>query len=148
MRTINNPSHRRQLFERLARLDPEQPALWGTLSPPRMVAHLCDQMHMPLNDGPVVPMPVPTRYPVLRELFLYLLPWPKGKVQAPPGAFETSPAEWAEDLAKLSDLVDSYLSLEAERSWPDHPHFGRMNRRSWGVFCYKHFDHHLRQFGA
>jgi hypothetical protein len=124
MRTINNPSHRRRLFDRLERLDPEQPALWGSLTPPRMVAHLCDQMRMPLSDEPVAPVASPTRYPVLRELFLYLLPWPKGKVQAPPGAFETDPAEWSEDLARLSGLVDDYVSLEPDRSWPDHPHFG------------------------
>lgn len=148
MRTLNNPSHRCELFDRFERLDPEQPALWGSLTPPRMVAHLCDQMRMPLSNEPRAPMRVPTRYPVLRELFLYLLPWPRGKVEAPAGAFDTDPTGWAEDLARLSDLVDEYLNLEPDRSWPDHPHFGRMNYRAWGAFCYKHFDHHLRQFGG
>jgi hypothetical protein len=148
MRTLNNPAHRRELFDRLERLDPEQPARWGRLTAPRMLAHLCDQMRMPFSDQPSAPVPGPTRYPVLRELFLYVLPWPKGKVQAPPGAFETDPADWSEDLATLGRRVDRYLGLEPDRGWPDHPHFGRMSRRAWGTFCYKHFDHHLRQFGG
>lgn len=148
IRTLNDASHRRGLFDRLARLDPEQPALWGSLTAPRMLAHLCDQMRMPLRDQPCAPIPSPTRYPVLRELFLYVLPWPKGRIQGPPEAFQADPAQWSEDLATLNGLVDRYLSLEPDRTWPDHPHFGRMNRRAWGAFCYKHFDHHLRQFGG
>ncbi|KIC95429.1 DUF1569 domain-containing protein [Flavihumibacter solisilvae] len=29
-----------------------------------------------------------------------------------------------------------------------HPMFGKMNRNEWGTLVYRHFDHHLRQFGA
>lgn len=148
MRTLNNPEHRRELLDRLAGLDPAQPPRWGSLTPPRMLAHLCDQMRMPLRHESSPPVRAPTRYPVLRELFLYVLPWPKGKVQAPPGAFDADPAGWSENLATLSGMVDEYVSLDPDREWPDHPHFGRMNRRAWGAFCHKHFDHHLRQFGG
>ena len=148
MKTLNDREHRRELLDRLARLDPAQPPRWGSLTAPQMLAHLCDQMRMPLRDQSSPPVGAPTRYPVLRELFLYVLPWPRGKVQAPPGAFAAEPAAWSEDLATLNELVDQYLNLKPERTWPDHPHFGRMSRRAWGAFCYKHFNHHLRQFGG
>ena len=148
LRTVNRPSHRRELFDRLACLDAEQPPLWGRLTAPRMLAHLCDQMRMPFRDQPSAPIPGPARYPVLRELFLYLLPWPKSKIQGPPEAFHADPAAWSEDLATLNELVVGFVNLSSDRLWPDHPHFGRMNRRAWGVFCYRHLDHHLRQFGV
>lgn len=147
-RTLNNPAHRRELLDRLSRLDPEQPPLWGSLTAPQMLAHLCDQMRLPVGGQHCAPAPGPARYPLLRELLLYVLPWPKGKIQGPPEGFQTDPAEWVEDLATLNELVERFVNLEPERAWPDHPHFGRMNRRSWGAFCYKHFDHHLRQFGG
>lgn len=148
LKTLNHPAHRADLFERLARLDPDAPAQWGRLTAPRMLSHLCDQMRMTLGDESCKPIPSLPRYPVLRELFLYVLPWPKGKIKGPPEAFEADPTAWAQDLATLRALVDEFLALDPDRDWPNHPHFGRMNQRSWATFSYKHFDHHLKQFGA
>ena len=147
-RTFHNASHRDEVFGRLRGLDLQRPARWGRLTAPRMLAHLCDQMRMSLRDRPCAPIPGPARYPFFRELFLYVLPWPKGKITGPPEAFETDPAGWSQDLATLEELVEHFIALGPERVWPDHPHFGRMTRRAWGCFCYRHFDHHLRQFGA
>jgi len=86
MRTIQNPRHRKDLFDRLARLDPAQPPLWGRLTAPKMLAHLCDQMRMPYNDNPSPPIPGVQHYPVMRQFVLYLLPWPKAQIQGPPEA--------------------------------------------------------------
>jgi hypothetical protein len=103
---------------------------------------------MPFNDKPSGRIPgVPTNR-ILKHLVLYVLPWPKGIIQGPPEAFLTEPGNWADDLAALRELVDRFLNAPPQRSWPAHPNFGRMSRRAWGVFCYRHFDHHLRQFGA
>ena len=133
---------------RLQRLDPAQPAKWGQLTAPRMLAHLCDQMRMTLSEKSCAPIPSPGRYPIIGRLILYVLPWPKGKILGPPEAFVTSPTEWESDLDTLRGLVERFVSEESRDAWPDHPHFGRMSRRDWGVFCHRHFDHHLRQFSA
>ncbi len=148
MRTIQNPKDRKDLFDRLGRLDPAQPPLWGRLTAPTMLAHLCDQMRMPYNDNPSPPIPGVQHYPVMRQLVLYLLPWPKAQIQGPPEAFHTPPAVWSEDVATLKALVDQFVNASADRPWADHQHFGPMNHRVWGYFSYRHFDHHLRQFGA
>jgi hypothetical protein len=114
-----------------------------------MLVHLCDQMRMALGEHQCAPIPGPGRYPVLRELFLYFLPWPKGRIQSPPEAFVTTPGEWDAGLATLNDLVERFVTERPrDNAWPDHPHFGRMSRRAWGVFSHRHFDHHLRQFGG
>ena len=148
LRTIDNPSHRKELFDRLVRLDPAKAPLWGRLTAPSMLVHLCDQMRMPFNDDPSGPIPGPPRYPVLRQLVLYLLPWPKDRIKGPPEAFRTTPGDWADDLATLKELVEDFVDAPPDRQWPDHPNFGRLSRREWGFFCYRHFDHHLRQFGV
>lgn len=148
LKSLGNPGNRRELFDRLARLDPEQPPRWGRLTAPRMLAHLCDQMRLALLQEASAHARGPGSYPVIRELSLYLLPWPRAKIQGPPEAFDADPAEWSEDMATLRELVDAFLRRGADEAWPDHPHFGRMSQRSWSVFCYRHFDHHLRQFGV
>jgi hypothetical protein len=148
LHTIDDPRDRQALFERLARLDAAQAPRWGQLSAPRMLAHLCDQMRMPFNSNPSGSLPGPPRVPVLREAFLYFLPWPRGTVEGPPEAFRTEPGTWTDDLATLKHLVDEFVNADPQRSWAIHPNWGRLTRRQWGVFCYRHFDHHLKQFGV
>ena len=107
LRTIDNPLHRQELFDRLAGLQPGQPARWGTMTASRMLIHLCDQMRMPFNEKPSGPLPGVPRFPVLWYLALYILPWPKATVRGPPEAFHTEPGNWSDDLATLKKLVNA-----------------------------------------
>ena len=50
----------------------------------------------------------------------------------------------------FTSLVNE-LALRADDSatrWPEHPFFGPLTRKDWGVLGYRHSDHHLRQFDA
>lgn len=76
------------------------------------------------------------------------MPWPKGRIQGPREAFVTQPTSWDADVAGLEQLLARFAEREAQGDWPDHALFGRMRGSGWGVFVHKHFDHHLRQFGA
>jgi hypothetical protein len=37
---------------------------------------------------------------------------------------------------------------DSSTRWPEHPFFGPLTRKDWGVLGYRHSDHHLRQFDA
>jgi len=45
----------------------------------------------------------------------------------------------------LNILKKTYSSTS--ETYP-HPLFGNMSREDWGRLIYRHFDHHLRQFGS
>jgi hypothetical protein len=83
----------------------------------------------------------------LKHLLLYVLPFPKGAPTAPAlkpdsgGAFE-------EERAALLALLERIGTGLREGVGPDHPLFGPLTWREWGVVTYKHADHHLKQFGA
>ena len=128
-------------------VEPEQPPLWGSLTAPAMIVHLCDHLHMALGNHICAPVPSVWRYPPFREAWLYILPWEK-HIQGPPEAFLTGPSSWNQDLATLHELLEHFLTHEPSGAWPEHPNLGRMSRRAWGVFTYRHFDHHLRQFAV
>jgi hypothetical protein len=113
-----------------------------------MVVHLTDQMRHTLGDERTTPRPGPLRWPIVKHAVLYWLPWPKGRVQGPPEAFVTRPTSWEADLATLEALVERFVQQDDRIQWPEHALFGQMSRRAWGFFCYRHFDYHLRQFGA
>jgi hypothetical protein len=146
MHTIFDRSDRQQLLARLRQLSPDRAPRWGRMTAPQMLAHLGDQMRLTLRERPCAPMPSPLRLPILHHAVLYWLPWPQGKIQGPPEAFMTTPTTWATDLATVEGKVERLATQGPAGTWPDHPLFGRMSSRDWGVFCYRHFDHHLRQF--
>lgn len=143
-----DPGCRREILARLARLGPDSPRRWGTMTAPRMIAHLTDQMTHTLSDVPVAPRPGLLRRPLVRTLLIYWIPWPKGRTHGPPEAYVTEPAEWSADMARLAGLVERFAQRDPEADWPDHALFGPLAGKDWGVFCHKHFDHHLRQFGV
>jgi hypothetical protein len=148
MRSILDAADRRELVTRLRRLRPDSKPRWGRMSGPQMIVHLGDQMRHTLGEVPVVARPGPLRWPVVKQLVLYLLPWPKGKVKGPSEAFATAPWDWERDLGTLEALVGRFADAPDRPSWPDHALFGSMSRAGWGYFCHRHFDHHLRQFGV
>ena len=118
------------------------------MNAPQMVAHLTDQIHHALGDSPVEARYGPIRWPPVRWLSIYVVAWPKGRIQGPPEAFTTEPTSWDSDVGQLLALIDRFTDRGAEADWAEHALFGRMTGRNWGVFVHKHFDYHLRQFGA
>jgi hypothetical protein len=78
---------------------------------------------------------------------IHVVPWPKGRVVGPPEAFVTRPADWQNDVDTLLALVERFALLDPNGAWAEHAIFVTMTGHDWGVFCHKHFDHHLRQFG-
>lgn len=148
MRCMSNPTDRNELVTRLQALTPDRHRQWGTMSAAQMIAHLADQMRHTLGDATAKPIPGCLRWGPLRKLVIYWLPWPKGRVQGPPEAFVTTPTDWDADIAALVALVDRFAASDLTGPWPDHALFGPMTGRDWDVMCYKHFDHHLRQFGV
>jgi len=118
------------------------------MSAPQMLTHLSDQMRHTLGDARAAPRPGPLRWPILKQLVMYWLPWPKGHVRGLPEAFVTAPTTWSADLGTFETLIGRFVEAADRVRWPEHALFGAMTRRSWGYFCHRHFDCHLRQFGA
>ena len=147
-RSMFDDSCRRVMLARLLSLTPDSQRHWGRMSAPQMIAHLTDQMHHVLGDEAVAARPGPLRWPPVRLASIYLLPWPKGRIKGPPEAFVTQPKSWERDVRELEALLERFAARDLKNTWPDHALFGRMSARNWGVFVHKHFDHHLRQFGA
>jgi hypothetical protein len=82
-----------------------------------------------------------------KHLLLYVVPFPKGAPTAP----KLKPAAAAsieEERAALLELIERIGTGPRDGTGPDHPLFGPLSRREWGVVTYKHADHHLKQFGA
>jgi hypothetical protein len=147
MKTLLDAECLVRILARLRGLSPDARARWGRLTAPRMLVHLSDQVRSTLGDVRVAPIPGVLRWPLVRQAVMYWLPWPKEKIKGPPEMFLTPPTAWSADLATFEALLDRFVH-DTRAVWPDHPFFGPMTHRSWGRFCHRHIDYHLRQFGA
>lgn len=146
--TFADRATRERIVDRLRALEPDSERRWGRMGAPEMVAHLTDQMTHTLGLVAVKAHRGPLRLPGVKYLSIYWVPWPKGRVHGPPEAFVTEPGTWREDLDRLVAMVEEFGERDEAGDWPAHALFGGMSGKDWGVFCHKHFDHHLRQFGA
>jgi len=83
----------------------------------------------------------------LKHLILYVLPFPKGAPTAP-GLKPGDATSFEEERGVLLELFERIGTGPTEGAGPEHPLFGPLTWREWGVVTYKHADHHLKQFGA
>jgi hypothetical protein len=149
MGSIHNEGDRTAIINRLRSLSPSSTARWGSMDVVAMVRHLNLSARMTVGELEV-PSANKRAFQVfpLKHLLLYVLPFPKGAPTAP----ELKPAIAAEsleeELSALLALVERIGTGPSDGPGPDHPLFGRMTWREWGVVTYKHFDHHLKQFGS
>lgn len=148
MGSILNEADRAEIDRRMRSLSASSARRWGSLDVVGMLQHLRLSARMTVGE-----LPVPSAnkrvfqvFP-LKHLILYVLPFPKGA----PTAAELKPSDAAtfeEERAALLELLERIGTGPSEGTGPDHPLFGPLTWREWGVVTYKHADHHLKQFGA
>ena len=148
MGSILNEGDRKEIAGRMRSLSASSTRRWGSMEISDMLEHLCLSARMTLGE-----LPVPSAnkrvfqvFP-LKHLILYVFPFPKGA----PTAAELKPGDAAtfeEERAALLELLERIGTGPREGKGPDHPLFGPLTWREWGVVTYKHADHHLKQFGA
>lgn len=148
MKSIWQEHARVELSDRINQLTPDRRPEWGRMSAQQMVCHLTASVQMATGERPVVPKHTPLRYPGIKHLIIYVLPFPKNVPTAPELVFASTPNTWGRDVDDLQAALDRFVARGREARWADHPTFGRLSAKQWGVLVYRHVDHHLRQFGV
>ena len=147
MKSIWQDEDRRAINNRVGRLTWDRRAEWGRFTAPKMICHLADSLKMAMGDLEVASKASPLRYPPLKQLIVYVAPFPRG-VPTAPELLAREPRDWGSDVAEVQQLLARAGSARTTDTWPEHPVFGKLSRRAWGVLIFRHMDHHLRQFGA
>jgi len=147
MKTLWQESSRKELCDRLANLGSDSQAAWGKMNCQQMLAHVADGMRMCLGDLKTTPKKSPLRFFLVKKLIIYWLPFPKSAPTAP--ELISRQAESIEiEISAIKKLVEDFAQRENTGDWGEHPAFGKLSAKDWGVLGYKHTDHHLKQFGV
>jgi len=140
-------NRRDEILARVGSVTDASKQRWGRMTADRMLCHLTESFKMALGELPVVPLKLPVRYPLLKQLAIYLLPIPKG-LPTMPELLAAPATPVADARADLQSAIRRFGERDRAKEWPEHAAFGRLSPNAWGVLMYRHCDHHLRQFGA
>jgi hypothetical protein len=147
MKSALEEEGQKDLLSRIDRIKEGATPRWGKFTAGAMLTHLIDSSRMATGDLVTRSKNLPIRYFPLKQLFIYLLPFPKG-LPTSPELLRATPEPVDAAKLELQRRIADLPRFAREGRWPQHPAFGNLSTRAWGVLTYRHFDHHLRQFGV
>ena len=137
------------MVQRIQDLQVDTLPRWGRMTATEMLLHLNKSHQFLLAPAPATCRPTSFRQLLIRWLVLYVMPrYPKGAKAPQPlqtkGAIDNSAFE---EQKKLFVALIRQFAQHKDGIRHYHPYFGALDTKQWGLTCWKHTDHHLRQFG-
>lgn len=140
---------RERYVGRIRSLSPDARPRFGTLTAERMVCHVHDGLRIAFGELTPPPQRTPLKNALGRWFVIWSpVPWPKGRIKAPPSFFATPPSpRFEEDRDALIAAVRRFERPD-EVAWAESPFLGPLTAREWAALNARHLDHHLSQFGS
>jgi hypothetical protein len=146
VKSIFDPEVKQETIQRINKLNPESPALWGKMNAGQMLAHCGVALKNGLGGNKL-----PRSFAgllfgrIARRLFYGEKPYKKGLPTD-----KTFIMKGDKDFEKEKQAVQQLIREFNEGSVTDHPHpfFGKLTKEQWGKGTWKHLNHHLEQFGV
>jgi hypothetical protein len=137
---------------RIDELKRNTPASFGIMSPQHMVEHLILTLKMSYGRIKIPAFDPSEKQLTQKHALLYTdMQFPKGILAPGIGAnlmelrFTDLDASKTEMLKSIDAYNNHFDELPLDET--THPRFGKLGHQEWEVFHYKHFEHHLSQFG-
>lgn len=148
-KSIFDKSTRNELEQRIDKISLSSPAQWGQMNAAEMLYH-CKQALRIIMHAEEKHRSSTIRQKLLKFVFLYVKnDFPKNvrtpkQIDVKKSKVIITDIELEKrELKEVMELFSMQQNLHAA-----HPYFGNLNRKGWGIFSYKHIDHHLKQFGV
>src|SRR5262245_22642340 len=133
-----DPSVRSSFVERAKRLTPDSKAGWGKFSVSGMMAHLNDSYRMVLGELMIPSKNLPLRYTPIKQLVIYVLPFPKSAPTAPQLLERCDAASFADEQQLLLRMFDKLGAVKPGDRLQEHPAFGVLSHHTYGVQIGRH----------
>lgn len=139
-----------EIRARLQKLNSSAKARWGKMSAAQMLVHCQKQLQVALGE-----------MSLKRGLFSFFFgkrakkkllskePFAHNLPTADEFVVQDNSGDFEKEKQTLSDMI-----LRFQKKGPKavdgkiHPFFGTMEAGEWDILCWKHLDHHFRQFGV
>lgn len=150
MKNLYNPADVQGIIDRINKLNAGSERQWGTMNAAQMLAHINVSLEMAMGKHLVKPVPfvVGLIGKMVKAKALSEKPFGRG---SPTDKSFIFPADLDFDEQKnkvIRSLTDFQNGGPSKCTTNPHPFFGHFTPEQWALFQWKHFDHHLRQFGV
>ena len=142
-----DPSVRSSFAERVKKLNRDSKGAWGKFSATGMLAHLNDSYRMCTGELKVKSKNLPLRYTPIKQLVIYVAPFPKGAPTAPELIARSDSAVLDDEKKAFETMFAKLANIKPGDPLQEHPAFGVLTYRAYGVLMARHTEHHFRQFG-
>jgi len=149
--SIYTPSTILELTARIQKLTSNTERLWGTMTVNQMLEHCCCVLRVALGEDDVKASFVLKLFgPMIRKSIV-----DPNKEFAKNGPtleqykVDNLQPDFEQTKGKLIAYLEKYAALGPTFTHKKkHSVFGVMTSEEWSTACFKHLDHHLRQFGV
>ena len=151
MKNLYNEADKNEILNRLDNLKVDAVRQWGKMNIVQMLAHLNVSLETPLGKN------FPKRAfigrligKLVKKKFINDQPMPKNSPTDKMYVItDISMKDFEKEKQRAKELITLFYNNGREKC-SQHPHsfFGKLTPDEWGILQWKHFDHHLRQFGA
>jgi hypothetical protein len=146
--TIFNRKNFLAIYDRTVKLNSEAARQWGKMNVVQMLNHLKIATGSGIKVYHLKDESSLLSRTIIKIIALRILKQLPKNVQGPKG-FETemnNALDFNTEKDQVLNILEKAYSSTSETY--SHPMFGTMSRALWGTLIYRHFDHHLRQFGS
>ncbi len=149
MKDIFNSAYLAELHARIDNLSPDSKALWGKMTAAQMLSHLQAPVEIGLGDKKLKQGLIGLLFGRIAKKKLFSeKPFPRN-LPTDPSFIRRDTRDFETEKQKLKTLLNRFQSAGPDGiTKGPHPFFGKLTTTEWGTSLWKHFDHHLRQFGV
>jgi len=147
---LYNQSDVNDITKRLDNLTINAKREWGTMTISQMLAHCNVSLETAMGlNFPKRKLIGRVLGKLLKLKFLNSKPMVKNSITEDMYVISSDEFEFEKERKRAIELVDTFYTNGPSRA-TKHPHsyFGKLTPQEWAVLKWKHYDHHLRQFGA
>ena len=153
MKNLISKSDCAQVINRVGTLTSQTKNLWGKMNVNEMICHVSDPFRdiLGIRNTPLV-IPEEMRVQFV-PVILNENPFEKNAPSVPPylqgeGGSGTKPSTFENAKKTLLNLMDAFQATDTSFKFYSHGVLGILSRDEFGIYLWKHLDHHLRQFGV
>jgi len=151
-KTLSDLRAKDSIFSRLNKLTPSHERQWGKMNVNQMLLHVNKTTNMATGKSRVNKTGNLLERTLLKNLILWGMPAPKGKVKTYAEIDVVLKGENPEDINaerdSLKQCIEDFLNFGESREYFPHPTFGKLSVSQWQRLVYIHADYHLKQYGA
>ncbi|WP_316832844.1 DUF1569 domain-containing protein [Pedobacter aquatilis] len=150
MNNLFDPSDTAQILNRIEKLSPLANNEWGKMNVNQMLAHCNASLEtaMGLNFQERVGLVGRIFGAILKPGFFGEKPFPKNSQTSKNYIIKGNP-DFENEKVKVISQIKQFSAGGPEKCTKNiHAFFGKLTAEEYAIMQWKHFDHHLRQFGV